>query len=367
MLQRLAARGWVIGGLLLAIVTGLAVPLAAQERPNTSETNAQPIVPFLEGTDVFTAFRGDTRFEANIFPHLIAYQNYTDLLDVTRLRARQKVRPFAFAISGTPAVRIRMFNERSAPVRTPSYMPRGNFQMIWARNLDQAARMTSAQRSSAWTSFKQSAVATVSLYEAHVVVGHHSNGQDGCLYTNEVPSGRGGECVEVPGSAPRAINTKDGSFSTNYVRVGGNYRRNYLDEAGWSGLEWGVRFEVEYHPRPWVDERIVDQYGRLREEVGFATASRGWRWCGRRAEISGLLRFIHGAPEGVSPVIKQAEIDCFPWNNGGWGFFVRYYHGQDYYNIAFLRNISRVQAGATFNQGGFFRFRSNEAVRSAGR
>jgi hypothetical protein len=347
------------------VLCGLAVvpSASAQDRPNNAETNAQPIVPFLEGTDVFTAFRGDTRFEANIFPHLIAYQNYSDLIDVAKQSRRQgRPRAFAFAVSATPAVRIRMFNERSAPVRTPSYMPRGNFQMIWARNLENAMAMARAERSSEWASFRQSAVATVSLYETHLVVGHHSNGQDGCLFTNETPEGD--DCVAVPGGAPREINTKDGSFSTNYVRVGTNYRRNYLDEAGLSGLEWGFRFDVEYHPRPWVDPRIVDLYGRLREEVGFATAARGWRWCGRRAEISGSLKLIHSAPEGVSSLVKTAQVDCFPWRNGGWGFFVRYYHGQDYYNIGFLRNISRVHAGATFNQNGFFRFRSSEAVRS---
>jgi hypothetical protein len=344
----------------------LATEAQAQERPNTAETNAQPIVPFLEGTDVFTAFRDDTRFEANIFPHLFAFQNYSDLLDVERQTARAaagdgRARRFAIAISGTPAVRIRMFNERSAPVRTPSYMPRGNFQIIWARNLENSMAMARAGRSTSWASFRQSSVTTVSLYEAHVIVGHHSNGQDGCLYTNEAP--QGDDCVEVPGASPRQINTKDGSFSTNFVRVGTNYRRNYLDEAGWSGLEWGFRFDVEYHPRPWVDPRIVDLYGRLRERVGFATASRGWRWCRRRAEISGSLEFIHGAPEDVSPVATTAQVDCFPWDNGGWGVFVRYYHGQDYYNIGFLRNISRLHAGATFNQNGFFRFHTSAGAR----
>ena len=351
-----------VGVTVVAFGLILAMAASAQDRPNSAETNPQPIVPFLEGTDVFTAFRADTRFEANIFPHLVAYQNYSDLLDVSRQASRQgRPRRFAFVVSGTPAVRIRMFNERSAPVRTPSYMPRGNFQMIWARNLENSMAMARGERSAAWTNFRASSVATVSLYETHVVVGHHSNGQDGCLYTNEVPSGD--DCVEAPGGGARTINTKDGSFSTNYVRVGTNYRRNYLDEAGWSGLEWGVRFDVEYHPRRWVDPRIVDLYGRLREKVGFATASRGWRWCGRRAEISGSLEFIHGAPDDVSPVAKTAQLDCFPWDNGGWGFFVRYYHGQDYYNIGFLRNISRVHAGATFNQNGFFRFHSGAGAR----
>jgi hypothetical protein len=51
------------------------------------------------------------------------------------------------------------------------------------------------------------------------------------------------------------------------------------------------------------------------------------------------------------------QFSCFPWENGGWGFFVRFYSGQDYYNIGFLERINRLHFGATFNQSGFFRFR----------
>ena len=57
-------------------------------------------------------------------------------------------------------------------------------------------------------------------------IGHHSNGQDGCLFADEirVPDG---ECVAaLPSqSGPRPINKRDGSFSTNYVRVGLDYER----------------------------------------------------------------------------------------------------------------------------------------------
>jgi hypothetical protein len=41
----------------------------------------------------------------------------------------------SLVFSGTPAVRIRMLPVRSAPVRTPSYMPRGNFQFLRVRGL----------------------------------------------------------------------------------------------------------------------------------------------------------------------------------------------------------------------------------------
>jgi len=49
--------------------------------------------------------------------------------------------------------------------------------------------------------------------------GHHSNGQDGCLYTDQTRLGE--ECVDgtrLPGT-PRATKQVDGSFSTNYARL----------------------------------------------------------------------------------------------------------------------------------------------------
>jgi hypothetical protein len=51
------------------------------------------------------------------------------------------------------------------------------------------------------------------------------------------------------------------------------------------------------------------------------------------------------------------QASCFPWNNGGWGFFARWYAGQDYYNVGFLDDINRVHIGLTFNQAEFFKFR----------
>src|SRR6185436_1467196 len=82
------------------------------------------------------------KLEANIFPHLVFYQNFSDILDIDRQAQRaagqtesKDVRETAMVFSRTPAVRIRMLRDRSAPVRTPSYMPRGNFQFLWVRGL----------------------------------------------------------------------------------------------------------------------------------------------------------------------------------------------------------------------------------------
>lgn len=319
----------------------------------TTLTNAGPLVPFLEGTDVFFALHQDTVFEADIRPHLVAFQNFTDLIDIAEQAQRAGgPKRFALSITGTPGVRLRMFDQVSRPVRTPSYMPRGNVQLIWARNLSPIA-----------AAFAQDdplgpAESQVSLWEAHAIVGHHSNGQDGCFFEDEEREEDNGECVSVrPIVGERLVNKQDGSFSTNFVRIGLNYRRNYLDEELWARREWGFRVDLEYHPRAWVDEVMVDLYGRLRTEVAGTIASRELRWCPKRAEAMGSIQAIDGHPESVWPVAVTAQFSCFPTREGGWGVFVRYYGGQDYYNLGLLDNIQRIHVGATFNQSGFFRFR----------
>jgi hypothetical protein len=66
--------------------------------------------------------------------------------------------------------------------------------------------------------------------------------------------------------------------------------------------------------------------------------------------------------DGVQRVSGTVQTSCFPATNGGWGFFARFYTGQDYYNVGFLTNIKKFHAGMTFNQSGFFRFRRSSTV-----
>ena len=338
-----------------------------REVPATPVTNAGPIVPFLEGTDVFFALRRDTVFEADIMPHLVAFQNFSDVVDITEQTRRSleaggpRVKRFAVAITGTPAVRLRMFEQVSRPVRTPSYMPRGNFQLIWARNVEAVAGSTAAAtgRAPAGFAVPQGNARQVSLWEAHAIVGHHSNGQDGCLWQDEDRIEEA--CVgRLPIVDERLVNKRDGSFSTNYVRLGINYRRNTLDEDLWALREWGFRADVEYHPRAWIDDDIEEIYGRTRAGVSGTYATRELPWCPRRAEAVASIQAIAGHPEPVWPVAVTVQASCFPTRMGGWGFFVRYYGGQDYYNLGFLENIQRLHVGATFNQSGFFRFRRSD-------
>jgi hypothetical protein len=350
---------------------------------DTTETNRPAIIPFLEGTDVFWSLqRGEgpeAKFpnvlEADIMPHLVAFQNFTDIVDIDEQASRgaQRIKEFSVSISGTPAVRIRMLRETSNPVRTPSYMPRGNVQIIWARNLREsiaaaAARLPATSRQNPQTEIAAAlaALPTVSLWEAHFIIGHHSNGQDGCLSKEQerLPP-ETGDCFPPAVVTAETINRIDGSFSTNFFRTGINYSRNWMTgtEEMQAVREARLRVEIEHHPRAWMDEDMVELYGRTRLNLGGAYAAKDLRGCQRRLEVSGAAVWNPGVVETVTEWSGNVQFSCFPWDNGGWGFFVRLYSGQDYYNVGFLDEITRLQFGVTFNQTGFFRFRTRPPSR----
>ena len=61
--------------------------------------------------------------------------------------------------------------------------------------------------------------------------GHHSNGQNGCLFTGQTRNAHG-DCVVSDPSRPRAVNKIDASFSTNYLEAGVYYSRVHNDSGG---------------------------------------------------------------------------------------------------------------------------------------
>jgi hypothetical protein len=371
--------------LLTASVTASAQTVAPPGTANA--TNQPPIIPFLEGTDVFWTVQrgsdGDPVFpnllEADLFPHLVVSQNFTSTLDVVEQSRRglRGFKEFSYSISGTPAVRLRMLRDISAPVRTPSYMPRVNAQFLWTRGLkdcDPSRSKADCHASEAAVRGmeqvpgavveevrKLMAVPRVSVWEAHVIVGHHSNGQDGCLLNTQTREPSTDQCVPSGTPTAETINRRDGSFSTNYVRTGINYSRNWMEANLEATREARLRVEVEHHPRAWIDDEIEELYGRTRLIGAAAYATRHVRFCQRRFEGSASLTWNPGVVETVTEWSTSAQASCFPFRRGGWGFFARYYRGQDYYNSGFLDEISRLHIGATFNQSGFFSFRRPSA------
>lgn len=337
-------------GVLLCLVT----PLAAQDTPLLARGGVRPLLR-PDGTYVFQhAPNSDLVFEGQIAPRIIIVDS---IGRATRnVLGGDKSATWGYQVSTTPMVKLRMFNETSNPVRTPSYMPKGNFQLARFRNV---SRSTDPDEDA----FNRGPV-EMWLIDA-IPFGHHSNGQNGCLFMSQARDADG-ECVEVAPSAGRAINKENGSFSTNYIEAMAFYGRMYLDSEGAAAGEFGTRWEwragagLQLNPEGYVggsiDAELADLYGPTRVLFGALAARRdAWR-CGR-ASADVRLQYITEAPSGIPSWITQVEGACFPRGWGGAGLFARVHHGQDYYNLGFAEKITRFQFGVTLQRDQFLSFR----------
>jgi hypothetical protein len=348
------------GALALQVLLASA-PLRAQDpAPIPAEEERRQVVPFVQGTYVFLPVPRDAiRFEADIQPNFVVSQNFSDKLVIEE--SLTGAPRFAYSVVGTPRVRLRMFDARSAPVRTPSYMPKGTLTGIFFRGIRTDGRTRGSR---------------IGLWAAQVTVGHHSNGQDGCLFRGENPDTDCQPRLDAAGPAPLSlINRVDGSFSTNFVRAGMRYRREWLRDVSseaqraagieehMGAKELTVGVDVERHVH--VDSRITPYYGRTRGNVSASVATRFRKICRSRATGGVVVSYVGEPPDTVGSFAVEVEGSCTFTDQGGWGAFVRYYGGQDYYNLGFAQRIRRVMVGAHFEQDGFLRFVSRKAKDAA--
>jgi hypothetical protein len=321
--------------LLAAALLGLAAAAGAQDTDN----RGSPV--FLERSYIYNRMPSDgLLFEALLAPHIFLYQGFYQRAG----RVYSDPPVWATAVSFTPMVRLRMFDTESRPVRTPSYMPKLTVQLFRASLVDRSQRLDSPIR----------------LIALNVIpFGHHSNGQEGCLFTDQVKVDD--ECRD-PAPLPQArrtTNTTDGSFSTNYVRAELAYRHLRLADDPDGSLRGNqtctFALGAELHPGGYGPGAIsADQkalYPTFRVQPAIELSRRVIREAWYRGRFTGGVR---------SEYLRPTHYDVRPWAHtveatytfdrvGGWGPVVRYYDGIDYYNLGFLRNIRHVQIGIVFD------------------
>jgi hypothetical protein len=230
-------------------------------------------------------------FESSIAPHF--FVNTNDW-------------PFAFVL--TPKIVVRMFNEESSPVRSPSFMPRVAFY--------------------AW--FQNRLRGTPTFYGS-VTLSHHSNGQAG-PFLNEDGS----------------INHEDGSFSTNYFEFA-LYATGFTGEfLGWSSVA------LQWHPGFNQDPELKGRYGLLRLLLATTIVAD----LPLHGQINLKVGIILDDFMQVSKTQALRELERFPVGLAysmtvpgiDLGLYLGYYLGHDYYNIYFDKVIHTIEIGIS---GGF--------------
>tara|TARA_R110000822_G_scaffold73538_1_gene176718 strand:+ start:430 stop:1329 length:900 start_codon:yes stop_codon:yes gene_type:complete len=233
-------------------------------------------------------------FEANVNPSFV-------------VRKRKDSRLMAVL---TAQITIRMYNEESYPVKTPSYIPQiSAYYLVGAKN--------SADRSTIF-----------------VKMGHHSNGQDGSFYNDD-----------------GNINLQTGNFATNFFEMGWlktDYNSNLKAEKIF-------KTSLEVHPRSWMLQELHGQYSGLRWHNAFLAYKLPLKM-GPRGSIKANFSL---KAETMWSLDKLYDWDTFnikrlnasvtfyyhPKFLEDIGFFVRYYHGMDYYNIYFQHRLDVVRFG----------------------
>lgn len=212
---------------------------------------------------------------------------------------------FSFVL--TPKVLVRMFHERSSPVRTPSYMPRFT-AFLWLRDT----------------------LPDAPTFYASLAIAHHSNGQDGPFLLED-----------------GSINHKDGSFSTNYLELSLYAVAGSSRAFGWSALSF------EWHPGFNQEAGLRDRYGSYRLHLA-STVLSGLELKGQLSvRLSAILddfmsvsddaalRMLERFPLSVRYTMGVPGIDL--------GLYASYYVGHDYYNIWFDRLAHVIEIGIAGN------------------
>ncbi|QSQ16936.1 hypothetical protein [Myxococcus landrumensis] len=230
----------------------------------------------------------------------------------------------------TPYIRLRLLDLESRPVIPPSYIPKLTFQVAHLRRLKEAEGRAHNGRGL--------------VLAANFILGHHSNGQNGCFFANQ--TGVDPHCEPKEGEPP--LNEVTGSFSTNFLRgeLHGQYAFSVdprLDNAWLVGGGSFLEFNVSLGPGGITDEqRRVYGDGN----AGFnARVERIWKQHRFRGEVALSMPF--GEMPGQRATVS-AEVAAHPYWGAGFGVFARYLHGQDYYNILFLEKVSLWHFGLVF-------------------
>lgn len=210
----------------------------------------------------------------------------------------------------TPQIIIRMYQEESFPVRTPSYMPQ--ITVYYLLSEKEKSRTTSL----------------FGRFE------HHSNGQEGDFYLEN------GE-----------VNVKSGNFSTNLMEVGiikTNKNQRY------NAYQF-FKTSFEFQPESWLFEELVGQYSRFRWHNAFSIfklPEKSINSLDKRAALSikGDATFMFGDmpmdnPSAFDRMNLSLTVFYHPDFMEDLGLFVQLYHGMDYYNIYFNHQLDIIRFG----------------------
>ena len=221
-----------------------------------------------------------------------------------------------FAIVGTPKIVLRMYDEHSNPVRRPSYMP-GAHLYWWGKPTQINSR----------PGFP---FARLTLWN------HHSNGQDGEFYNDSTDD----------------INTRDGSFSLNFMELSGGWISLDRDGNGFGTARIGLRANLPINEADPLRHSKGDQYGSYRFIAGGSgNATRKWVAASLAAELQYVLdsRYQYNPYFSTDRLTTSVSLLYSLKQLQNAGILVNGFWGQDYYNMSYKQRFWAARLGFAFN------------------
>ena len=211
----------------------------------------------------------------------------------------------------TAQITIRMFDEVSFPVRTPSYIPQVSFYYM---------------------ANKKETLDNTVLFGK---IAHHSNGQDGDFYNED-----------------NSINVQSGNFATNFVEFG-FLKTSYSNQL--KALKT-IKSSIEIHPKSWMTEDIQGKYSGLRWHNSFTSfkfplkidedeKNERANFSLKVETILMLDNFNNLDVFDLDRINASLTFYYHPQFLQDIGFFIQLYHGFDYYNIYFENQLSIIRFG----------------------
>jgi hypothetical protein len=252
--------------------------------------------------------------------HLPAYSN----LRQQALRGKSWAGAATLSFEGD----LRMLSVRSRPVRMPSYRPTLSGQLFYLLH-----------GKVPW------------LFGGRLSFFHYSNGQERCTYDAQL-SDDSRQCAELTANVmdPQAqLNRLTGNFTMNGWLVQLNGRVHRLSSTGVAIAQLDFGLSVMSHlplgsssmdaaTRHWYG------WGRLNTEID-ARQRLGWALLGLRGSAS----YFPGSGPSIPPFAGLVEFTLGPYWLTGFGFFVRYYGGRDFYNAFFVDRLQQFAAGLSWD------------------
>lgn len=324
---------WLVAALSLA---GCVAHLPRPDEP----------MAFMERSTVAFSPGSGQLFEAD--PALHVY--FHDGLDDAALQAAGG---WAYTSSFSFLAQIRMMDEPSTPVRTPSYQPRVKLQLLRL-----GAPREGRRGFTRW------------LGALELAAAHYSNGQKGCALADHL-RGTGFsdfECIPLTDPPSEALNTVDGSFTTHFAAASAHARWTRFGPAGGkarasgalgAGIEWHLPCDFAGCIEPRMRERYGGTVARFLAEAELLVLDvrRGVPVLGLlvldarlRLSASGAVHFPASRPAFGDATLEAAFLPRYGGSGLTVGPFFRVHRGRDPYNIRFEERLDVWSVGVVIDQ-----------------